>query len=390
MRISFADCILDTDRHELLRHGSPIEIEPQVFDLVSLLARNPGRLISKEELQEEIWGGVFVSDSAISAQITALRKAVGDNGKEQRVVRTVPRRGIQMVAPVSPAETPIHPPTLGPRLERPAIRYAKAPDGAQIADTVTGSGPPVIRTAHFQTDLEMGWEEPSMFASLCVMVQHHTVIRYDQRGCGMSDRGLEALSFEQSALDLIAVADAAGLNRFAIMGQSNGTRIAVHAAIHAPDRITQLILQAGYVDGRLLRGVDQDPIKTMIGQRWAQNNQAFIRAYIMMYFPDAPSDWVHDVALTVQNATSRDDELMARDFGNTTSIGDVLCKVSVPTLVVHSRDDAVHPLSEARKMTAGISGSELVVLNSPNHYVLPHESDWQLYLDRILEFLARP
>lgn len=94
----FANCNLDTERHELTVAGAPVAVEPQVFDLLVLLARNPGHLISKDELVEVIWGGRAISDSAITSRVNAARRAVGDDGFRQAVIATVPRRGIKLVA----------------------------------------------------------------------------------------------------------------------------------------------------------------------------------------------------------------------------------------------------------------------------------------------------
>ena len=181
MRISFADCTLDTEGYELLRQGASVDVEPQVFDLIALLAQNPGRLITKDELQEKIWGGRIVSDSAISARITAARKAVGDNGKDQRIIRTAPRRGIQFVADVA-TDTPEAPPAAPARLDRPTIRYARTQDGASIAYSVTGSGPPLI-LIHGWPEFWLTWHKV-----MARLADAFHLIVPDLRGFGASDK----------------------------------------------------------------------------------------------------------------------------------------------------------------------------------------------------------
>ena len=101
MRYVFRDCVLDTGRHVLMRGDAPVAVEPQVFDLLHLLARNAGQLVTRDEILAEVWNGRIVSESAISARIAAARKAVGDDGKAQRVIRTIARRGLQMVTEVT-------------------------------------------------------------------------------------------------------------------------------------------------------------------------------------------------------------------------------------------------------------------------------------------------
>ena len=101
MRYEFADCVLDTESYQLQRLGTEVPVEPQVFELLCLLAENAGKLVSKDALIERVWNGRIVSEATISARINAARTAVGDNGKTQAVIRTVQRRGLQLVAPVS-------------------------------------------------------------------------------------------------------------------------------------------------------------------------------------------------------------------------------------------------------------------------------------------------
>lgn len=389
MRYAFANCILDTDTHSLLRDGVPQKVEPQVFDILRLLMENAGKLVSQDHLVAEIWNGRVVSDSAISARIAAARKAVGDTGKQQAIIRTVARRGIQFVADLSKSgEKPLGSPDSADGDEHLTIRYARTKDGANLAFHVSGSGPALIRAMHYPTHLEMLWKDPIVREAVTQLAKHFTVIQYDARGCGLSDRELADQSNKQAADDLVAVADAAGLERFAVMGMSSGAQIAVQAAVANPKRVTHLVLQAGYVDGRDLRGTSPDPLLSLVRQGWDQNNQAFTKAYLSMYFPDAPQDWVHTTAPVVQAATSKETAALVRDYYNKTSIADVLPRVAAPTLILHSRDDAVHPVSEARKAAAGIAGSELVVLASANHYLMPHEADWDFHINRIVDFIS--
>ena len=121
MRYRFADCILDTERHELWRMGDRVSVEPQVFDLLHLLVRRAGVLLSHDELIEEIWSGRAISDSALSSRINAARKAVGDNGRDQRVIRTVPRRGFVLGVPVTPESQSAPPKDRGE--ERQIIKF---------------------------------------------------------------------------------------------------------------------------------------------------------------------------------------------------------------------------------------------------------------------------
>ncbi|MEJ6389548.1 winged helix-turn-helix domain-containing protein [Gymnodinialimonas ulvae] len=146
MEHHFADCTLDDARLTLTRGGSPVAVEPKVFDLILLLVRNAGDLVTRDRMVEEVWGGRIVSESAMSACIASARKAVGDTGKEQAVIRTIARRGLMLVAEVSGeavAPAAVAAPTIPAEAQR--IRYCNSEDGSAVAYAVSGEGPPVLR-----------------------------------------------------------------------------------------------------------------------------------------------------------------------------------------------------------------------------------------------------
>jgi DNA-binding winged helix-turn-helix (wHTH) protein len=103
----FADCVLDTDRHRFTRSGEPVDLEPQVFDLLTLLAENAGRLVTKDQMIDRVWGGRIVSEATISSRISVARAAVGDTGKDQQTIKTIARRGIELIAPVAGDNAPV-------------------------------------------------------------------------------------------------------------------------------------------------------------------------------------------------------------------------------------------------------------------------------------------
>ena len=102
MILSFGDCEIDVERRELRRAGSPVHVEPQVFDLLVYLTANRERVISKDDLIAAVWDGRIVSDSTLTSRINAARKAIGDSGAGQKIIRTVPRKGLRFVGDVRP------------------------------------------------------------------------------------------------------------------------------------------------------------------------------------------------------------------------------------------------------------------------------------------------
>ena len=395
MRYEFSDYVLDTEAHSLSCGGEDQRIEPQVFDLLHLLLINAGALVTRDQLIEEIWNGRIVSDSAISARIAAARRAVGDDGKRQAIIRTVARRGLQFVAPVNA-------PMAEPESQKPEpdnqslkIRYATANDGAKLAYSVHGSGTPLMRLLHFPTHLELDWNEPWERSYIDALSQRHTLIRLDERGAGLSEPDISTWDIDRVVEDIKAVVDAAGLDQIALMGSSSGSHSAVCFAAKYPERVSRLVIQSGYVDGRNLRegsqGRDvQDSLLGLLREGWDPNKTAFVAAAISAYMPDAPSDIIGKVAANYQASSTFEAAELARNGVNHHSIAEYLADVRAPTLVMHSRNDAVHPLSEARKMAGGIAKAELVVLESRNHYTMPHEDCWDYFWSELLEFLGRP
>jgi DNA-binding winged helix-turn-helix (wHTH) protein len=167
MRYSFARFILDTESHKLQCNGTDIAVEPQVFDLLHLLLANAGKLVTKDQMMDAVWQGRIVSEATVSARINAARKAVGDNGKDQAIIRTVARRGLEMAVPVEivgeTTEVKQH------ETSKQTIKYTTSKDGAAIAFAVSGSGPPLLRAGHNLTHLELDWASsiwPPLFNAL--------------------------------------------------------------------------------------------------------------------------------------------------------------------------------------------------------------------------------
>jgi pimeloyl-ACP methyl ester carboxylesterase len=394
MRFEFLEYVLDTNAHALTHNGVDRKIEPQVFDLLLLLLENAGELVTRDLLVERIWNGRIVSESAISARIAAARKAVGDDGKKQAVIRTVARRGLQFVASVS---APAKPKQQNVRKSSDTlkIRYATTSDGAKLAYSVHGTGMPFIRVQHFPTHLELDWNEPIERAYIDAYAEHSMLVRFDHRGCGLSEPDITGLSTERIVEDISAVVDALELEKFALIGVSGGSQTAVCFAATYPERVSKLIIQSGYVDGRSIRNrnlgkSEPDVINRLMREGWDQAGTAFLAAAVSVYQPGGSPELYQKMAGNLQASSTSEAAVEYRTLANSRSVEQYLGKIQAPTLVIHSKDDAVHPLSEARKMASGIKGAELIVLESPNHYVMPHEAAWDVHLAALFEFLDRP
>jgi pimeloyl-ACP methyl ester carboxylesterase/DNA-binding winged helix-turn-helix (wHTH) protein len=392
MEHHFADCTLDDARLTLRRGGSAVPVEPKVFDLIHLLVRNAGDLVTRDRMVEDVWGGRIVSESAMSACIAAARKAVGDDGKAQAVIRTVARRGLMLVAEVS-GEAVARPSVAAPASTAAAqrIRYCRSEDGSAIAYAVSGEGPPVLRFGPLSLhDLELEWAYGLHRSWISSMALHTRYLRFDSVGSGQSERVLRDVDFEVEARDAAAVADAADFDRFAAVSYSGGCIQALTFAARYPERLTRLAIVGGYVEGRSRRSAEASPdaLKSMIAEGWARPESAFARAFATAYFPEGPEEERREVQRMTQAASPPELMLRNRDAVNTASVAHLLGQVRCPVLILHARDDSVHPLSQAQKLAAGIPGAELVVLETANHVPLHGSACWESYNCTLAEFLT--
>lgn len=277
---------------------------------------------------------------------------------------------------------------------RQEIRYCVAPDGTALAYASAGEGPPLFKAQHFMTHLEHDWNSPTFGPFYRNLAERYRFIRLDQRGNGLSERKPEHISFEHFVEDFEAVVDATGIDRFPIYALSQGSAVAVAYAVRHPERVSALILQGGYVRGRLKRGTmsDDDLEKvramiTLIRTGWGQDNPAFRHMFSTMFIPEGTN--AHMDSFDEMMSVATEPDMAARIFEENCLIdnSEILAQVTAPTLILHSRSDMVSPLDEGRRLAAGIPNAELVELHSPNHILLYDEPEMQRLLAEIDRFL---
>ena len=359
-----------------------------MFDLLRLLMSRAGTLVSHDVLIAEVWGGRIVSDAAISARISAARAAIGDDGTAQRYIRTVPRRGFRFEAPVTVEEAGA-PTDTGAQQQ---VGFCRSADGTRIAFARSGSGPPLLRAGHWLTHLEHDWASPIWHPILEEFGRYFSLIRYDQRGNGLSDRAVEALDRDAFVADLEAVAAAAGHPRFLLYGTSQGAPVAIAYAARHPERVAGLILHGGYERGRRLRESPGEAemaaaLETMIREGWGQPGTAFLRAFAALFIPGGTSEQIASLAALQRMTTTVEMAARLRRAVDGFKVSaEEMAGVRCPTLVLHAREDAVHPLDQGRALAAGIPGAAFVELDSANHVILPQEPAWQVMFDAIRRF----
>ena len=270
------------------------------------------------------------------------------------------------------------------------IRFCSAADGARIAYAMHGDGPPLVRVATWLTHLELDWTSAVWRHWLDRLGESHTVLRYDERGCGLSGPGVDELSVETWVGDLEAVIDAAELERFALLGVSQGAAIAVAYAARHPGRVLDLVLYGGYARGRRLRGQgeEEEALIAAIRAGWASDEPAYRHLFSMLFLPRGTPEQMSWYDELLRMTTTAEEAVRLFRARGAVDVLDAARRVEVRTLVMHARDDRVVPVEEGRLLASLIPGARLVVLDSANHILLADEPAWEQFLYELREFLG--
>ena len=277
---------------------------------------------------------------------------------------------------------------------QPHIRFASSADGARIAFAEAGSGPPLVRVANWFTHLELDWEGPIWPHWFKELSQDHTLVRYDLRGSGLSDRSVDDLSLDAWVRDLEAVVDALGLDRFSLLGLCQGGSIAVAYAARHPDRVQQLVLYDTYTHGALVEGekiferTKVEVLTKMIKVGWGRRNAAFRKVFVDLLVPGGSKEqqqWLAE--LQRQSTSPRMAARLWRAF-HEIDIRDLAPHVQAPTLVFHVKHDAMIPFPMGRRLASLIPEARFVPLDGENHILLPDEPAWDRFVSELHGFLS--
>jgi pimeloyl-ACP methyl ester carboxylesterase len=398
VRYSFGDIVIDTDRFVLERDGVDLRIEPQVFDVLAHLVERRDRVVLKTELLDEIWGDRFVSESALTSRIKTARRVVGDDGTAQRIIQTVHGRGYRFVAPVAVLDSPVAPqrPAVSERKVEQRIHFTTAPDGVRLAYATVGTGPPLVRAAHWITHLDYDWQSPVWRHWIEGFARCHTFIRFDERGCGLSDHDPPEISLDAFVRDLETVVDAVGLEQVPLVGVSQGGAVSITYAARHPERVSKLVLVGAYARGRRARAPDEQARKSaelmieLVRHGWGSDDPSFRMAIPPSFIPDAPPELWSDFAELMRRTTSAENAVRVLEALHDVDVREAAAQLRVPTIIFHARDELRIPFEQARELAALIPGSELVPLDSRNHLMRPDEPAWPIFLDELERFLAAP
>jgi pimeloyl-ACP methyl ester carboxylesterase/DNA-binding CsgD family transcriptional regulator len=273
------------------------------------------------------------------------------------------------------------------------IRFARGHDGVRLAYASSGTGPTLIKAATWLSHLEFDWHSPVWRHLLQEMSRDRRFVRYDERGCGLSDWAVGDLSFESWVRDLETVVDTLGVERFALLGMSQGASISIAYAVRHPERVTHLVLHGGYARGRLVRSdtpqqrEEAETMAKLVELGWGKAEPSFRQFFTSQFIPGGTPEqhqWFNELErLSTSPSTA---VRFMHEFARINVVS-LLPQVRCPTLVLHSSGDVRQPIAEGRLIASQIPGAQFVPIDSGNHLLLADEPGWQQWVEAVRAFL---
>jgi pimeloyl-ACP methyl ester carboxylesterase/DNA-binding CsgD family transcriptional regulator len=278
---------------------------------------------------------------------------------------------------------------------RQEVRFVTSRDGTRIGWARHGQGPALVRVATWLTNLETDWSSPIWRPWLTALGEHFTVVRYDDRGSGLSDRHPADISFERWVEDLEAVVDGAGVSHFALLGMSQAGAVAIAYASRNPSRVDHLILYGAYAVGSRRRlspsGAEEDDLfLRLMRVGWGRDNPAFGRIFTSELLPDATDEQARWLDSLQRGSTDGETAARMTQARSQLDVSDLARSVDVPTLIVHLRDDQAVPFEHGRQLASMIPGAQLVVLEGRNHIILGGDRAWPRFVQELASFAGAP
>jgi class 3 adenylate cyclase/pimeloyl-ACP methyl ester carboxylesterase len=346
----------------------------------------PGGLCISRGANEQIRDKLSLAFADLGEQtVKNIARSIGVFGLAARDIAALPEE----VLPGLPGDD-----AGSPAAAEQQIRFCRSSDGVQIAYSCIGQGPPLVKTGNWMTHLEKDLESPIWRHLWRDLARDHTLLRYDARGMGLSDWEVDEISFDAFVRDLEAVVDAAGLERFDLLGISQGCAVSIAYVVRHPERVNRLVLYGGFALGAAKRSrspADKEQeaaMRTLMRLGWGQQNPAFRQMFTSQFAPDATkeqADWFNDLQ---RASCSPENAVRYLETSGGIDVSELLGKVAAPTLVMHARDEVRVPFENGRRMAAGIPGARFVALQSRNHLILEDEPAYPQFRDEIVSFLS--
>jgi pimeloyl-ACP methyl ester carboxylesterase/DNA-binding winged helix-turn-helix (wHTH) protein len=381
--VSFGRFQLDPSSGRLQDPKGPLALTPKAFAVLEHLVAHAGQLVSKRQLLDAAWPGVFVGDGALKSCIRELRKVLGDDARAPQFVETAHRRGYRFVAPVAAAAPPDRVIPMVPR-----VRYARS-GSVNIAYQVVGDGPlDLVFVMGWVSHLEYFWREPSFARFLTRLASFARLILLDKRGTGLSDPVAELPTLEQRMDDVRAVMDAVGSQRAALLGVSEGGPMCALFAATYPEKAEALVMIGSYA--KRVQSDDypwgttreeREAFGEEIVRGWGGPVGLEARAPGRAHDPEFRRWW----ASYLRMGASPGAALGLTQMNAEIDVRHVLPTVRVPTLVLHRTHDRCLRVEEGRYVASLVPGARLVELPGEDH--LPFVGDQDALVDEIEAFL---
>jgi pimeloyl-ACP methyl ester carboxylesterase/DNA-binding CsgD family transcriptional regulator len=272
------------------------------------------------------------------------------------------------------------------------VRFVTTADGVKLAYATSGTGRALLKSANWLNHVEYDWQSPVWRHWFEFLSDNHRLIRYDARGCGLSDWKADKLAFEWQVRDLECIIEAAQLSRFALLCLSQGAAAGIEIAARYPHRVSHLVILGGYALGWAKRGDVSvrhgRAMMELIRFGWGQETSTFRKLFAELFIPDASAEQIGWYGELMRLTTQP--EVAARILE---AFGDIdvrsrLREVRTPTLILHARGDRRVPFDEGRALAAGIPHAQFVALESNNHILTANEPAWQRFQHAVSEFLG--
>jgi pimeloyl-ACP methyl ester carboxylesterase/DNA-binding CsgD family transcriptional regulator len=271
------------------------------------------------------------------------------------------------------------------------IHFCTTSDGVRIAYASVGNGPVLVKAPNWMTHLEYEWQSPVWRHWWEELARDYTVIRFDQRGAGLSDWNVPEASFESWVRDLEAVVEATAVDRFALLGVSQGGPVAIEYAVRHPEKVSRLVMYGAYSRGSLFRGRSREEhqaLVTLTREGWGRDNPSYRQMFTSQFMPGATTEQMNWFNELQKISTTGANAARVQEIGSSINVLDRLRLVQAPTLVIHADRDARVPFEEGRTLASLIPDAHLVTLRSDNHLTLEDEPAWEVLIGNVRHFLA--